>query len=55
MFKKITVIILFGVGAGMKLKLKNGIFEFAYGLGQFKRQVINPNLSRIHFGVKSKF
>ncbi len=45
----------FGFGLGLQLNTKSGDFKFAYALGKSNSQVINFNLSKIHFGIINRF
>ena len=44
-----------GVGAGISLTTKAGIFSFVWALGSSKSQEIGLNQSKIHFGYISRF
>lgn len=44
-----------GFGTGISFSTKAGIFQFIYALGYEKDQPINLNLSKIHFGLVSRF
>lgn len=44
-----------GFGTGISFTTKAGVFQFIYALGQAKDQPINLNLSKIHFGLVSRF
>lgn len=44
-----------GFGTGISFSTKAGIFQFIYALGNAKDQPINLNLSKIHFGLVSRF
>ncbi len=44
---------LFGMGIGMRLATKIGIFEFDYGLGLQDGRLRNPMNGIIHFGISS--
>jgi outer membrane protein assembly factor BamA len=46
---------LWGVGAGLQLQTKAGIFNFVYALGRSEQQSFAPNLAKIHFGLLSRF
>ncbi|GAB4333553.1 MAG: membrane protein [Flammeovirgaceae bacterium] len=46
---------LWGVGAGLQLQTKAGIFNFVYALGKSEQQSFAPNLAKIHFGLLSRF
>ncbi|MBX9853773.1 MAG: hypothetical protein K2X86_18670 [Cytophagaceae bacterium] len=45
----------FGFGAGVSFTTNVGIFNFVYSLGQAKSQPLSLNLSKIHFGIISRF
>jgi outer membrane protein assembly factor BamA len=45
----------YGFGAGISFTTGVGIFNFVYSLGQSKSQLISLNLSKIHFGIISRF
>lgn len=45
----------FGFGAGISFSTNVGIFSFIYSLGNSKSQTLNFNLSKIHFGMVSRF
>jgi translocation and assembly module TamA len=44
-----------GFGTGISFSTKAGIFQFIYALGYAKDQPLNINLSKIHFGLVSRF
>ena len=44
-----------GFGAGVSFSTGRGIFNFAYSLGYSKEQPLALNLSKVHFGLISKF
>ena len=44
-----------GFGTGISFSTKAGIFQFIYALGSSKDQPLNLNLSKIHFGLVSRF
>lgn len=44
-----------GLGLGISMATDNGIFNFAYALGQNQDQKFAFNLSKIHFGYIAKF
>ena len=44
-----------GIGAGISLVTKSGIFNLAYALGNAKRQSMNLSVSKIHFGYIGRF
>ncbi len=44
-----------GVGAGISLVTKTGVFNLAYALGKTKEQPLDLSLSKIHFGYISRF
>lgn len=44
-----------GFGTGISFSAKAGIFQFIYALGRSKDQPLNLNLSKIHFGLVSRF
>lgn len=44
-----------GLGAGIVLQTKAGLFSFMYALGRTPQQAFSINLSKIHFGVTSRF
>ncbi len=44
-----------GFGTGISFSTKAGIFQFIYALGNAKDQPISLNLSKIHFGLVSRF
>lgn len=44
-----------GFGTGVSFSTKAGIFQFIYALGYSKDQPLNINLSKIHFGLVSRF
>jgi len=44
-----------GFGTGISFSTKAGIFQFIYALGNAKDQPLNLNLSKIHFGLVSRF
>ncbi len=44
-----------GLGAGINLTTKSGVFSFIYALGRSKDQPLSFNLSKIHFGYTSRF
>lgn len=44
-----------GFGTGISFTTKAGIFQFIYALGNAKDQPLNLNLSKIHFGLVSRF
>jgi outer membrane protein assembly factor BamA len=44
-----------GVGIGMVLATKNGIFRLVYSLGSSATQSFNFNAAKVHFGFTSKF
>lgn len=45
----------YGFGAGITFSTNVGIFSFVYSLGNAKSQNLNFNLSKIHFGMVSRF
>jgi outer membrane protein assembly factor BamA len=45
----------FGFGAGVSFSTGVGIFNFTYSLGNSNTQKINLNVSKIHFGIISRF
>jgi outer membrane protein assembly factor BamA len=45
----------FGAGAGLSLKLNNGIFNFVYALGNSREQKASLQNSKVHFGFVSRF
>lgn len=45
----------FGFGAGVSFSTKAGVFHFIYSLGSAKSQELSFNLSKIHFGIISRF
>jgi len=44
-----------GFGTGISFSTKAGIFQFIYALGEAKDQRLSLNLSKIHFGLVSRF
>jgi translocation and assembly module TamA len=46
---------LFGLGAGISFTTAAGVFNFVYSVGQSSTQKLSLNLSKIHFGLVSKF
>ena len=44
-----------GFGTGISFSTKAGVFQFIYALGYAKDQPLNLNLSKIHFGLVSRF
>ena len=44
-----------GFGAGVSFTTPAGVFNFIYSLGNSKDQKISINLSKIHFGITSRF
>lgn len=44
-----------GFGTGISFSTRAGIFQFIYALGSAKDQPLNLNLSKIHFGLVSRF
>lgn len=44
-----------GFGAGVSFTTPAGVFNFIYSLGSSKDQKLNVNLSKVHFGITSKF
>jgi len=44
-----------GFGAGVSFATPAGVFNFVYSLGSSKDQKLNLNLSKIHFGITSRF
>jgi translocation and assembly module TamA len=44
-----------GFGAGISFSTNVGVFNFIYSLGNSKSQKLNFNLSKIHFGLISRF
>ena len=44
-----------GFGAGVSFTTNAGVFNFIYSLGQSNDQKISLNLSKIHFGITSRF
>ena len=44
-----------GFGTGISFSTKAGIFQFIYALGYAQDQPLNINLSKIHFGLVSRF
>ncbi|MEM7550658.1 MAG: hypothetical protein AAF363_13330 [Bacteroidota bacterium] len=45
----------YGIGLGMSLKTKSGIFKFAYAFGQSNEQDFNTRNGKIHFGYTATF
>lgn len=45
----------YGFGAGISFTTNVGIFHFIYSLGNAESQKLNFNLSKIHFGMVSRF
>jgi len=45
----------FGIGAGLRLQLKNGEFNFVYAFGNSETQQLGLSLSKVHFGYTSRF
>jgi translocation and assembly module TamA len=45
----------FGFGAGISFATGAGVFNFVYSLGSSATQKLNFNLSKIHFGLVSRF
>jgi len=46
---------LFGLGAGISFSTQAGVFNFVYSVGQSSTQKLSLTLSKIHFGLVSKF
>jgi len=44
-----------GFGAGVSFTTAAGVFNFVYSVGQSNTQKLNLNLSKIHFGITSRF
>lgn len=44
-----------GFGTGISFSTKAGVFQFIYALGYAKDQPLSLNLSKIHFGLVSRF
>ena len=44
-----------GFGAGVSFTTPAGIFNFVYSLGSSRDQKVSLNLSKIHFGITSRF
>ena len=44
-----------GFGAGVSFTTAAGVFNFVYSLGSSRDQKLNLNLSKIHFGIISRF
>jgi hemolysin activation/secretion protein len=44
-----------GFGAGLSFLTRAGVFNFVYSLGASSSQKLNFNLSKIHFGLVSRF
>ncbi len=44
-----------GFGAGVSFTTQAGVFNFVYSLGNSRDQKLNLNLSKIHFGITSRF
>ncbi|MFN3403844.1 MAG: outer membrane protein assembly factor [Cytophagaceae bacterium] len=44
-----------GVGAGLSFATPAGVFSFVYSLGRSNDQKMSLNLSKIHFGIVSRF
>ena len=44
-----------GFGTGISFSTKAGIFQFIYAMGYAKDQPLSLNLSKIHFGLVSRF
>jgi translocation and assembly module TamA len=45
----------FGFGAGISFLTPAGVFNFVYSLGSSSTQKLSFNLSKIHFGLASRF
>jgi translocation and assembly module TamA len=45
----------FGFGTGISFATPAGVFNFVYSLGSSSNQKLNFNLSKIHFGLVSRF
>jgi translocation and assembly module TamA len=45
----------YGFGAGISFATAAGVFNFVYSLGSSSSQKLNFNLSKIHFGLVSRF
>jgi translocation and assembly module TamA len=46
---------LYGLGAGISFTTAAGVFNFVYSVGQSSTQKLSLTLSKIHFGLVSKF
>lgn len=46
---------VFGLGTGISFTTPAGVFNFVYSVGQSSSQKLSLNLSKIHFGLVSKF
>ncbi len=46
---------VFGLGAGISFTTQAGVFNFVYSVGQSSTQKLSLTLSKIHFGLVSKF
>jgi outer membrane translocation and assembly module TamA len=44
-----------GFGTGLSFSTKAGVFQFIYALGYAKDQTLSFNLSKIHFGLSTRF
>ncbi|MEQ9441526.1 MAG: BamA/TamA family outer membrane protein [Cyclobacteriaceae bacterium] len=44
-----------GIGAGISISTRAGLFSLAYALGKSQNQSINLNASKVHFGYISRF
>lgn len=45
----------FGFGVGVSFTTGAGVFNFVYSLGQSRDQKLSLNLSKVHFGIISRF
>ncbi|MBO9701561.1 MAG: BamA/TamA family outer membrane protein [Sporocytophaga sp.] len=45
----------FGFGVGVSFTTSAGVFNFVYSLGQSRDQKLSLNLSKVHFGIISRF
>lgn len=45
----------YGMGAGMKIDTKNGVFSVVYAVGERKNEPLKFNEAKIHFGYLGKF
>ncbi|GAL83703.1 hypothetical protein MYP_930 [Sporocytophaga myxococcoides] len=45
----------FGFGLGVSFTTGAGVFNFVYSLGQSREQKLSLNLSKVHFGIISRF